>query len=97
MHKHKCRTDRYDTNLPANTINNHLESTCENAVDMGQPCDACFLENSELNSSVDAPNSRTEPLNGDIEDPLNEHGSPASQTCLQSVIPDYYSRLSYFN
>ena len=22
---------------------------------MGQPCDACFLENSELNSPVDAP------------------------------------------
>lgn len=27
---------------------------------MGQPCDAYFLENSKLNSSVDAPNNRTE-------------------------------------
>ena len=83
------QADKDDTNLPANTVNNHLESTFENAVDMGQPCDACFLENSELNSSVDTPDNRTEPLNEDIEDPLNEHRSPASQTCLQSVIPDY--------
>lgn len=49
------QTDNDDTNLPPNSINNHLESTCENAVNMGHPCDANFLENSELNSSVDAP------------------------------------------
>ena len=42
-----------------------------------------------MNSSVDTPNNRTKPLNEDVEDPLNEHRSLASQTCLQSVIPDY--------
>ena len=25
----------------------------------------------------------------EVEDPLNEHRSPANETCLQSVIPDY--------
>ena len=25
----------------------------------------------------------------EVEDPLNEHWSPANETCLQSVIPDY--------
>ena len=48
-----------------------------------------FLENSELNSSVDAPHNRTKLLNEEVEDPFNEHQSPASETCLQSVIPDY--------
>ena len=27
--------------------------------------------------------------NEEVEDPLNEHRSPAIETCLQSVIPDY--------
>ena len=49
-----------DTNLLTITVNNHLESTFENLVIMGQPCDAYFLENSKLNSSVDAPYNRTE-------------------------------------
>ena len=49
-----------DTNLLAITVNNHLESTFENLVIMGQPFDACFLENSKLNSSVDAPYNRSE-------------------------------------
>ena len=31
----------------------NAQGFCYTAVDMGQPCDACFLENSELNSSVD--------------------------------------------
>ena len=79
-----------DTNLLTNTVNNHWQSTYENAVNMGQPCNPYFLENSELNSSVDAPNDRTEPLNEEVEDPFNEHRSPASETCLQSVIPDYH-------
>lgn len=29
------QADNDDTNLPTNTVNNHLESTFENAVDMG--------------------------------------------------------------
>ena len=49
-----------DTNLLIITVNNHLESTFENLVIMGQPFDACFLENSKLNSSVDAPYNRSE-------------------------------------
>lgn len=83
-------SDNDDTNLRTNTVNNHWQSTYENAVNLGHPCDAYFLENSELNGSVDAPNDRTEPLNEEVEDPFNEHRSPASETCLQSVIPDYH-------
>ena len=49
-----------DTNLLIITVNNHLESSFENLAIMGQPCDAYFLENSKLNSSVDAPYNRTE-------------------------------------
>lgn len=56
---------------------------------MGQPCDTYVLENSQLNTSVNTLNNRTETLNEELEDPLNEHRSPASETCLQSVIPDY--------
>lgn len=56
---------------------------------MGQPCDTYVLENSQLNTSVNTLNNRTETLNEEVEDPLNEHRSPASETWLQSVIPDY--------
>ena len=88
---HMTQANNDVTKLLTNTINNHLESTCENAVDMGQSCDACFLENSELNSSVDTPNNRTKPLNEDVEDPLNEHRSlmPVRHACSQSfqIIP----------
>ena len=31
-----------DTNLLTNTVNNHLDSTFKNAVNVGQPCDAYF-------------------------------------------------------
>ena len=54
------QANKDEPNLLTNTVNNHLESTFENVVIMGQPCDAYFLENSKLNSSVGAPNSRTE-------------------------------------
>ena len=88
---HMTQANNDVTKLLTNTINNHLESTCENAVDMGQSCDNCFLENSELNSSVDTPNNRTRPLNEDVEDPLNEHRSlmPVRHACSQSfqIIP----------
>ena len=45
----------------------------------------------EVNSSIEASkDNSSEALNEEeVEDPLNEHGSPASETCLQSVIPDY--------
>ena len=31
-----------DTNLLTNTVNNHLDSTFKNAVNVVQPCDAYF-------------------------------------------------------
>ena len=45
----------------------------------------------EVNSSIEASkDNSSEALNEEeVEDPLNEHRSPASETCLQSVIPDY--------
>ena len=81
--------DNDDTSLQTNTVNNHIDTTSENAVNMGQLCDTYVLENSQLNTSVNTLNNRTETLNEEVEDPLNEHRSPASETCLQSVIPDY--------
>ena len=71
------QADNDDTSLQTNTVNNHLKTTSENAVNMGQSCDTYVLENSQLNTSVNTLNNRTETLNEEVEDPLNEYRSPA--------------------
>lgn len=49
-----------------------------------------MLSNSEVNSAIDSSNNSNEGLNKEeAEDILNQHRSAASETCLQSVIPDY--------
>ena len=50
-----------------------------------------MLTSSKLNSSTEASkDDSNEALNEEeVGYPLNEHRSPANETCLQSVIPDY--------
>lgn len=49
-----------------------------------------MLSNSDVNSAIDSSNNSNVDLNEEeAEDPLNQHRSAASETCLQSVIPDY--------
>ena len=53
------------------------------------PCDTNFPNYSELRSSVNASMNKRKPPEEDEEvDPLSEYRSPASETCLQSIIPD---------
>ena len=66
-----------DIPLPTNSTKNHSKNSDTSNVD------------SEVNSSVDTPDNNREVLNEEeVEDPLNEHRSPATETCLQSIIPD---------
>lgn len=63
-------------NLEKNTYENVVQST--NSVNVG----VNSIENN-------TPSNNMEVQNEEVEDPLNEHRSPANDTCLQSVIPDY--------
>ena len=67
------------TNFPTN----FFENASENEIDITSNSDISHPNSGEMNSDI--------PANSDEEneDPLNEHRSPASETCLQSVIPDY--------
>ena len=50
-----------------------------------------MLTSSEVNISIEGSKDNSNELlnEEEVEDPLNEHKSPASETCLRSVIPDY--------
>lgn len=69
------QADNDETNLPTHTLNNHLGSTYENAItcSLEQPCDNCFVENSELKNTVDALNNRTETLQMNTGHLLERH------------------------
>ena len=78
--------ENHDTTLQTPANNSSNTTVNENRA---EPDD--LLTSSEVNSSIEASKDNSnEALNEEeVEDPLNEHRSPASETCLQSVIPDY--------
>ena len=79
-----------DNTTPPNSHTYNLENAFGNADDYISPNSEIFQPNSEEINSDTSANSNTEILNEEeIEDLFTEHRSPASETCLQSVIPEY--------
>lgn len=79
-----------DNTTPPNSHTYNLENAFGNADDDIGPNSEIFQPNSEEINSDTSANSNTEILNEEeIEDLFTEHRSPASETCLQSVIPEY--------
>ena len=77
--------ENYDTTLLKNPpLTNHSSNTAVNE-NRAEPDN--MLTSSEVNSSIEASKDNSnEALNEEeVEDLLNEHRSPASETCLQSV------------
>ena len=86
--KGMIHNENYDTALltnPPPTSHSSNTSVNENRAEPDN-----MLTSSEVNSSIEASKDNSnEALNEEeVEDPLNEHRSPASETCLQSVILD---------
>lgn len=81
--------ENYDTILLTNSPPKNQSSSTTVNEKRAEPDN--MLANSEVNSSIEASKDNSnEALNEEeVEDPLNEHRSPASETCLLSVIPDY--------
>ena len=68
----------------------HLENSSESADDCISPNSEISRPNSEEINSDTTANGNEQSLNEEeIEDPLKEYRSPASETCLERVIPDY--------
>ena len=81
--------ENYDTTLVTNhPPASHSSNTTVNE-NRAEPDN--MLTNSEVNISIEGSKDNSNELlnEEEVEDPLNEHRSPASETCLQSVIPDY--------
>ena len=79
----------HTNSLPINSPQNNLEkNTYENALNSANSDNSV---NVGVNSLADnTPSNNMEVHNEEeVEDPLDEHRSPANKTCLQSVIPDY--------
>jgi len=81
--------ENYDTNFLTNSPPTNYSSNTTVNENRAEPEN--MLTSSEVNSAIEASKDNSnEALNEEeVEDPLNEHRSPASETCLQSVIPDY--------
>ena len=80
--------DNHTNSLPINSPQNNLEeNTYKNAVDSAHSDNSVNVGVNSLANNT--PSNNMEVQNEEVEDPLNEHGSPANETCLQSVIPDY--------
>ena len=77
------------SSLPINSPQNNLEkNTYENAVDSANSDNSVNVGVNSLANNT--PSNNMEVQNEEeVEDPLNEHRSPANKICLQSVIPDY--------
>ena len=82
-------TENYHSTLLTNSLPTHHSRN--NTVNENREEPDNMLTISDVNSSIEAfKDNSNEALNEkEEEDPLNEHRSPASETCLQSVIPDY--------
>ena len=80
--------DDHTNSLPINSPQNNLEeNTYKNAVDSAHSDNSVNVGVNSLANNT--PSNNMEVQNEEVEDPLNEHRSPANETCLQSVIPDY--------
>ena len=83
------------TNIPENEVNdNSLTDKSSTNQESGNSMNSSNFDNSPINpkeSNCDSSNVHEQALNyeEEVDDPLNEHRSPANETCLQSVIPDY--------
>lgn len=79
----------HTNSLPINSPQNNLEkNTYENAVNSANSDNSInvgvnILANNTPSNNMEVQNEE------EMGDPLNEHRSPANETCLQSVIPDY--------
>ena len=79
----------HTNSLPINSPQNNLEkNTYGNAINSANSYNSVNVRVNSLanNTSSDHMEVQNEE---EVEDPLNEHWSPANETCLQSVIPDY--------
>ena len=84
-----AQNENDDSTLLANSSTNRLHNTISEETVSGEDTNH-LLSNSEVNSTIDSSNNSNDALNEEeAEDPLNQHRSAASETCLQSVIPDY--------
>ena len=75
-----------DSTLLENSSTNRSHTTISEEKVSGKDTDN-LLSNSDVNSAIDSSNNSNVDLNEEeAEDPLNQHRSAASETCLQSVI-----------
>ena len=65
------------------------KNTYENTVDSTNSDNFVNVPVGVNSLANNTPSNNMEVQNEEVEDPLNEHRSPANETCLQSVIPDY--------
>ena len=78
----------HTNSLPINFCQNSLEkNTYENALDNANSDNSVNVGINSLANNT--PTNNIEVQNEEVEAPLNDHKSPADETCLQSVIPDY--------
>ena len=85
----KAQNGNDDNTLLANSSTSCLHNTISVDTVTGKHTND-LVSNSKVNSIIDSSNSSKEDLNEEeAEDPLNQHRSAVSETCLQSVIPDY--------
>ena len=74
---------------PINSPQNNLEkNTFENAINSTNSYNSVNVRVNSLANNTSSDNMEVQ-NEEEVEDPLNEHWSPANETCLQSVIPDY--------
>ncbi|CAH3151737.1 unnamed protein product [Pocillopora meandrina] len=79
----------HTNSLPINSPQNNLEkNTYENAINSANSYNSVNVGVNSLANNTSSDNMEVQ-NEEEVEDPLNEHWSPANETCLQSVIPDY--------
>ena len=79
----------HTNSLPVNSPQNNLEkNTCENAINSTNSYNSVNVGVNSLANNTSSNNMEVQ-NEEEVEDSLNEHWSPANETCLQSVIPDY--------
>lgn len=73
-----------NTSICSNNIDANVRSFQESSVDSGVDCNGMTVSNNT--SEQDTLDSND---NEEKDDPLNQFRAPVSETCLQSIIPDY--------